>query len=124
MSGPMNELVDGVARAILKVRFYDPEPDMYDSLVSFWLELDEDHWLDARQEAEAAIAAVRAIAAIVPKEPIAQITSAMAVSRGQSDEGEFEPLMDLLDFSGDNARRLVLCSAYTAAIAASPYNTK
>jgi hypothetical protein len=106
MSDPMNELIDGVALAILKVRFYDPEPDMYDSLDSFWLELDEDHWLDARQEAEAAIAAVQTQAAIVPK----AATPAMAIDG-------VGVLHD--SFSGDCESDA--SNAYTAMISASPY---
>jgi hypothetical protein len=104
MSDPMNELVDGVARAILKVRFYDPEPEMYDSLDSFWLELDEDHWLDGRQEAAAAIAAVQDHAAIVPS----FVTTEMLLAAQRA----------AISRNGNDA------TLYEAMISASPYNPK
>lgn len=43
-------------------------------------------------------------------------TRAMAESQACGDEGPFLPLLDLLDFSGENARDMVLRSAWCAAI--------
>jgi hypothetical protein len=56
----MDDLIEAMARAILKTRLYDCEPDAYDSLESFWIEIDPDHWIDARDEARAALAAINA----------------------------------------------------------------
>jgi hypothetical protein len=36
----------------------------------------------------------------------------MAESRARDDEGEFEALMDLIDFSGENKTRAVLAQAW------------
>lgn len=49
-----------VARAILKARFYDPEPGMYDGLDDFFEAVTEDFSLgpDALREADAAIDAI------------------------------------------------------------------
>jgi hypothetical protein len=57
---PMDELIEDMARAILKTRWYDCEPDAYDSPESFLIEIDPDHWIDARDEARAALAAIHA----------------------------------------------------------------
>lgn len=43
-------------------------------------------------------------------------TRAMAESQACGDEGPFLPLLDLLDFSGENARDMVLHAAWCAAI--------
>lgn len=43
-------------------------------------------------------------------------TRAMAESQACGDEGHFLPLLDLLDFSGENARDMVLRAAWCAAI--------
>ena len=43
-------------------------------------------------------------------------TRAMAESQARGDEGIFLPLLDLLDFSGENARDMVLRAAWCAAI--------
>jgi hypothetical protein len=52
-------MIERVARAILKARFYDCEPDMYNGLDGFYHEIDEEHVEDARREARAAIEAMR-----------------------------------------------------------------
>lgn len=50
--------IDEVARAILKARFYDCEPEMYgNDLDAFFREIDADHIVDAHDEARAAIEA-------------------------------------------------------------------
>ncbi len=54
-----------------------------------------------------AIAAIEAI-----REPTHGITRAMAESRATDDEGQFEPLMDLIDFSGENKAHTVLAQAW------------
>ena len=56
--------------------------------------------------------------AVVPVEPTAEITKAMAESRAQSDEGEFWPLHDLLGLQGENETRLVIREAWRAGLAA------
>lgn len=49
-----------IARAILKRRFYDCEPDMYGrDLERFFSEIDPQHMHDARDEVEAVLAAMR-----------------------------------------------------------------
>lgn len=54
-----SEMVERVARAILKRRFYDCEPEMYGTdLDQFYRDLDPDHWFDAVAEASAAIEAM------------------------------------------------------------------
>ena len=50
------------------------------------------------------------------REPQYELIRAMSESRADSDEGQFMPLMDLIDFSGENALHLVLRAAWTAAI--------
>lgn len=55
----MSEMIERVARAILKVRFYDPEPQMYSGLDNFFSDIDEEHLIAARDEARAAIEAMR-----------------------------------------------------------------
>lgn len=53
-------MVEKVARAILKRRFYDCEPEAYGHREdTFWEDLDPDHILDAHDEARAAIKAMR-----------------------------------------------------------------
>lgn len=39
-------------------------------------------------------------------------TKAMAESRASDDEGEFAPMLDLIDFSGENKTRTVLRQAW------------
>ena len=52
--------IDEVARAILKARFYDCEPEMYgNDLDAFFREIYADHIIDAHDEARAAIEAMR-----------------------------------------------------------------
>lgn len=48
-----------VRNAILKARFYDCEPEMYESLEAFIETMDPEHLLDATVEARAAIEAMR-----------------------------------------------------------------
>lgn len=50
------------------------------------------------------------------REPTHSITRAMAESRARDDEGQFEPLMDLIDFSGQNKTHTVLAQAWRDAI--------
>lgn len=53
-------MVERVARAILKARFYDPEPDMYGhDLERFHREMDPDQADEAKREARSAILAIR-----------------------------------------------------------------
>ncbi len=54
--------------------------------------------------------------AVVPREGGPEQIRAMAESRAFDDEGRFEPLSDLLGFSGENKVRTVLRAAYQAAI--------
>ena len=56
----------------------------------------------------------------VPIEPTEGILRAMAESRASDDEGVFDPLLDLIGFSGDNKTCTVLREAYRKAIAAAP----
>lgn len=52
--------IEEVARAILKARYYDCEPEMYgNSLEGFFAAIDPEHLEDARIEARAAIEAMR-----------------------------------------------------------------
>ncbi|MDE2106770.1 MAG: hypothetical protein KGL39_56670 [Patescibacteria group bacterium] len=51
-----DRIVGKVARGILKARFYDCEPEMYESLEAFFAEMDPEHWDGAREEARAALA--------------------------------------------------------------------
>lgn len=55
----MSEMVERVARAILKARFFDREPAAYNSLGEFYRTLDPEHIHEARDEARAAIEAMR-----------------------------------------------------------------
>lgn len=56
----MSSMVERVARAILKARFYDYEPHAYGNDVDlFFREIDPEHMYEARDEARAAIAAMR-----------------------------------------------------------------
>ena len=55
---------------------------------------------------------------LVPVEPTRELISAMACSVARDDEGEFLPLMDLIDFSGENKTHTVLRAAYKAMLAA------
>lgn len=50
--------VEAVARAILKARFYDCEPEMYDGLDDFWRRTWPDEEFDVMYEARAAVAAI------------------------------------------------------------------
>ncbi|MGC4393720.1 hypothetical protein [Agrobacterium sp. M50-1] len=53
-------MIEKVAMAILKRRYYDPEPQMYgNDPEAFFYQLDPDHILDAHDEAKAAIEAMR-----------------------------------------------------------------
>jgi len=61
-----------------------------------------------------------AVHKFVPLEPSKEIISAMASSQARDDEGNFPALLDLLDFSGENATRTVLRKAWSEAIAAAP----
>jgi hypothetical protein len=103
----MDDLIEAMARAILKTRWYDCEPCSYPSLESFWIEIDPDHWIDARDEARAALAAINARGdRVVP----GVATPAMAASGGTvlNNFCTFDPESDA-------------DSAYTAMLAASPY---
>lgn len=57
---------------------------------------------------------------LVQIEPAREVISAMATSSAKDDEGDFPPLMDLLDFSGENKLHTVLRAAYRAALDSSP----
>lgn len=60
MADQSNEMVSRVARAILKARFYDIEPDMYDHDIEWFHEsVYPEHKDDAEAEARAAIEAMR-----------------------------------------------------------------
>jgi hypothetical protein len=56
---PAPDMVERVRNAILKARFYDYEPHMYESLEAFIEQIDEEHKFDAEGEARAAIEAMR-----------------------------------------------------------------
>jgi len=62
--------------------------------------------------------------AIVPRVATHRMISAMATSSATDDEGEFPALMDLLDFSGENARHTVLRAAYRDVILAAEQETQ
>lgn len=51
--------LEKMARAILKRRWFDWEPEAYASLDAFYAEIDHDHVQDARDEARAAVQAIR-----------------------------------------------------------------
>jgi hypothetical protein len=54
------DMIEKVARAILKARFYDIEEESYNcDLELFWESLDEEHCHDALYEARAAIEAMQ-----------------------------------------------------------------
>ena len=59
---PSTDTPDGVvrvARAILKSRFYDCEPQAYASMSEFWQSIyRNDHWIEAEWEARAVIEAL------------------------------------------------------------------
>jgi len=56
----MSGMIEKVAKAILKARFYDCEPEMYSNdLATFYAELDDEHFESAHSEARAAIEAMR-----------------------------------------------------------------
>jgi hypothetical protein len=111
----MNELIEAMARAILKTRWYDCEPDAYDSLESFFLEIDPDHWIDARDEARAALTAIHARGdRVVPE--LANVTNPMrsAVVAGYENSKTYSgfPTVAAWDF---------FALGYTAMLSASPY---
>ena len=56
--------------------------------------------------------------AIIPTQPTDEMVRAAAESKASDDEGEFRPLCDLIDFSGENKTRTVIRAALTAAILA------
>ena len=62
--------------------------------------------------------------AIVPRVATHRMISAMATSSATDDEGEFPALMELLDFSGENARHTVLRAAYRDLILAAEQETQ
>ena len=62
--------------------------------------------------------------ALVPRVATHRMISAMATSSATDDEGEFPALMDLLDFSGENARHTVLRAAYRDVILAAEQETQ
>jgi glycerol kinase len=51
-------------------------------------------------------------------EPTHEIIKAMAESRARDDEGEFPPVCDLIDYSGENKRYTVLKQAWRDGIGA------
>lgn len=51
-------------------------------------------------------------------DPPGEVIKAMAECEARDDEGPFPPLMDLIDFSGENKTRTVLRSAWTAGVEA------
>ena len=57
---------------------------------------------------------------LVPVEPTHRMIRAAAESVARDDEGAFEPVMDLLGFSGENKTYTVLRQLLTDAIAATP----
>jgi len=57
---------------------------------------------------------------LVPREAAYEQLRAMSESRAVDDEGPFPPLLDLLDFSGENKVYTVLRAAYRAALSAAP----
>lgn len=52
-------MVERAARAIIKTRFYDPEPHFYHGIENFYTEMEDEHIAEARDEARAAIEAMR-----------------------------------------------------------------
>ena len=82
-------MIERVARAILKRRFYDCEPDMYVDLDwFFWVMENEsgDIWSDAQDEARAAIEAMR--------EPTEAMRAARFRVRGRGGQAEWEAMID------------------------------
>lgn len=53
---------------------------------------------------------------LAPNELTPEMAEAMLFSRGRDDEGEFLPLINLLDFSGHNKALTVVKAAYAAAL--------
>jgi hypothetical protein len=107
----MDDLIEAMARAILKTRWYDCEPDAYDNLESFWIEIDPDHWIDARDEARAALAAINARGdRVVPGVATGEMCDA-AVKSGRTGD---------VHISMTNKCGRV----YTAMLSASPYAPK
>lgn len=67
--------------------------------------------------ADVAIQALEAAGfAIVPKEPTEAMVRAAIENKAWDDEQKFQPLGDLIDFSGENKTRTVVKSALAAAI--------
>lgn len=55
----MTDMIERVARAILKVQFYDGEEIFYDGMDGFYRDIDPDHYFTAMAMARAAIEAMR-----------------------------------------------------------------
>jgi hypothetical protein len=112
----VDELIEAMARAILKTRWYDCEPDAYDSLESFFLEIDPDHWTDARDEARAALAAIHArgdrVVPGVGPIPTQMLSSVCSAYQNSATIGDGEPKALAWDF---------FAIGYTAMLSASPY---
>ncbi len=72
------------------------------------------------KEADAVITAIHDAGwAIVPREAEIEQRRAGLECKARDDEGEFPPLIDLLDFSGENKAHTVIRAVYAAMIAAS-----
>ena len=83
--------------------------------------------VDVKFEAERVAVKLRELLithAIVPRVATHRMISAMATSSATDDEGEFPALMELLDFSGENARHTVLRAAYRDVILAAEQETQ
>ena len=76
-------------------------------------------WHLFERDTDAIIAALRAAGyELVPTTPTPEMVRAAIESQATDDEGTFPPLLDLIDFSGENKTRTVIRAALTAAILA------
>lgn len=83
----MSEMIERVAMAILKRRFYDCEPEVYNNDVNeFAWKLDPDHIIDAHDEARAAIEAMR--------EPSEEMKRAVAAQWGHRTWSQYGEAID------------------------------
>jgi hypothetical protein len=69
--------------------------------------------------AAAQFAVIKHALVSLPTEPTPQMINAMLASKANADEDSLPPLMDILDFSGENKSRAVVTAVYRAVVATS-----